>query len=766
MYIILKKVSNLLLFVAIITIFINIRISNVAADTVSLAPRGYLDAPLPGATVTGVVNVNGWFLDGRGILKVEVLVDNKSVGTAQYGDARSDVANALPDYKNANSGFHYALDTKNLTNGTHTLTVKETSNNGSTATLSSQNMNVQNISIRGYIDSPAPGDAISGVTNVSGWFLDVSGVNKIEVLVDNKSVGTAQYGLARTDVGKAFPNFKNNNSGFQYSLDTKSLTNGQHSITVKETGNNGATNVLSSQTVNVKNLVALGSLDSPANGSAVKDQFTVRGWALDGSGVAKVEVFVDGNSKGTAQYGIARADVAKVFPAYKNANSGYQITLDAKVLTNGTHTVTVKETGNNGTTTTIGSNTVNVQNLPAKGSLDAPANGALTARQVSVKGWALDGSGVAKIEVLVDGSLKGTAQYGSSRPDVAKVFPDYQNSSSGYQYTLDTRTLTNGQHQLVVREVGNNGTVTVLGSQSFNNQNLPAVGSIDAPSYLSTIKGTATVQGWYLDGSDVAKIEVSVDGKVLGQGQYGGLRTDVAAVYSNYQNSNSGYQFSFDTKQFPDGQHVITVKETGLNGTTSTLSTTVCISNGDPYTLIDLRKATNVTATDLLTFFKNNKPGSPLINDIQSFIAAQNKYGVNAQYLVAHAIWETGWGTSQIYTYKHNLFGYGAYDSNPFNGAYYFPSDADSINYEAYIVRKNYLEPTGAYYNGSTLKGMNVRYASDQNWANGIASLMERIKSFNYSTDYAFYYQSGVLAASTTAPGPYGTAIPVGQPTP
>lgn len=154
------------------------------------------------------------------------------------------------------------------------------------------------------------------------------------------------------------------------------------------------------------------------------------------------------------------------------------------------------------------------------------------------------------------------------------------------------------------------------------------------------------------------------------------------------------------------------------------------------------------------------------MNDVNYFISAQNVYGVNAQYLAAHAVWETGWGSSNIYIYKHNLFGYGAYDTDPFNGAYYFPTDGDSINFEAYIVRKNYLDPTGRYYNGSNLKGMNVRYATDQNWANGIAGIMEKIKPFNYTSDYAYYYQTSILPASSTAAPTFGTTIPTGQPTP
>ena len=86
---------------------------------------------------------------------------------------------------------------------------------------------------------------------------------------------------------------------------------------------------------------------------------------------------------------------------------------------------------------------------------------------------------------------------------------------------------------------------------------------------------------------------------------------------------------------------------------------------------------------------------------------------MSARYLVAHSIKESGWGTSAIAQQKHNLFGYGADDSNPFGDAMSFPSFTACILYVAQEVKQSYLTPGGAYYHGPTLRGMNVDYASD-----------------------------------------------------
>ncbi|MEH7250385.1 glucosaminidase domain-containing protein, partial [Neobacillus niacini] len=80
----------------------------------------------------------------------------------------------------------------------------------------------------------------------SGWFLDMSGVSMVEVFIDGKYSGQAQYGRARTDVFQAYPEYQITNSGYQFALNTLQFTEGQHTLTVKGTGINGATSTLNS----------------------------------------------------------------------------------------------------------------------------------------------------------------------------------------------------------------------------------------------------------------------------------------------------------------------------------------------------------------------------------------------------------------------------------------------------------------------------------------------------------------------------------------
>jgi beta-N-acetylglucosaminidase len=119
--------------------------------------------------------------------------------------------------------------------------------------------------------------------------------------------------------------------------------------------------------------------------------------------------------------------------------------------------------------------------------------------------------------------------------------------------------------------------------------------------------------------------------------------------------------------------------------------------------------------------------GSALAGLGASFMQAETTYHVSARYFVAHAILESGWGTSAIAQYKHNLFGFGADDANPYVDATTFASFDACIQYVAQFIATNYLTVGGQFYHGPTLRGMNVDYASDPNWAEKIASIADTI---------------------------------------
>jgi hypothetical protein len=429
--------------------------------------------------------------------------------------------------------------------------------------------------VKGFLDSPRKEQTIRNIYTVAGWFLDETGVSKIEVLVDGLVVGEATYGLERVDVANAFPEYNNLNSGFKFQLDTTHLFEGKHTIIIREFNVKGEQIDLAAQTFHVSQaLPAKGNLETPKKDQTIGWKYNVAGWFLDGKDVSKIEVLVDGLIVGEATYGLARADVARAFPEYNNANAGFKYSLDTTNLSEGQHTLIIREYNIKGEQTNLTERNFFVSHeLPAKGFLETPKKDQTIGWKYNVVGWFLDGSGVSKIEVLIDGLVVGEATYGLARLDVANVYPEYNNAKSGFKYSLDTTNLSEGQHTLIIREYNIKGEQTDLSERNFVvSHELPAKGFLDTPKKDQTIGWKYDVAGWFLDGNGVSKIEVLIDGLVVGEATYGLARLDVLNAFPEYNNANSGFKYSLDTTSLSEGQHNLIIREYSINGEQTTLT--------------------------------------------------------------------------------------------------------------------------------------------------------------------------------------------------
>ena len=153
-----------------------------------------------------------------------------------------------------------------------------------------------------------------------------------------------------------------------------------------------------------------------------------------------------------------------------------------------------------------------------------------------------------------------------------------------------------------------------------------------------------------------------------------------------------------------------------------------------------LNKTSGLTKEDFIRIFTDNPSDKNKVfaENAETFYEVEQKYNINGVFLAAIAIHESNWGTSNIATQKHNLFGYGSYDSSAFTSSYTFESYAYGIDLVGQILNKYYLneagtpiaeneEAEGTYYNGPTVEGVNVRYASDPNWSNRVYDIMQNL---------------------------------------
>lgn len=143
-------------------------------------------------------------------------------------------------------------------------------------------------------------------------------------------------------------------------------------------------------------------------------------------------------------------------------------------------------------------------------------------------------------------------------------------------------------------------------------------------------------------------------------------------------------------------------------------------------------------------------------NKASAFLTSAKKYNIDVTYLVSHAMWETGYGTSAlakgqtISTYKgkkitpttvYNFFGIGAIDKSAnvsgAEAAYSngWTSVEKAIDGAAKWISENYIH--NEKFNQNTLYKMRFnydqtwhQYATDVNWANGISKIMLNMVHF------------------------------------
>lgn len=153
-----------------------------------------------------------------------------------------------------------------------------------------------------------------------------------------------------------------------------------------------------------------------------------------------------------------------------------------------------------------------------------------------------------------------------------------------------------------------------------------------------------------------------------------------------------------------------------------------------------------LSAAQLNAFIDSTSPGQSgiLHNMGQAFVQASQQYRMNEAYLLAHAILETGWGTSKLSqgiekdgVKYYNFFGIGAFDAAAVEGG------------SATAVKHNWNSPQAAILGGAswiasgytygswsqnTLYKMRFnlpatwhQYATSTTWAGSVAKLIDRI---------------------------------------
>lgn len=136
----------------------------------------------------------------------------------------------------------------------------------------------------------------------------------------------------------------------------------------------------------------------------------------------------------------------------------------------------------------------------------------------------------------------------------------------------------------------------------------------------------------------------------------------------------------------------------------------------------DLRVASNVTPEEIDLMLE----GTKLHGLGSAFVEAEQKYGVNALYMMGLACLESGFGNSAFAQKRNNLYGWNAVDSNP-NNASSFTSKKEATLYVASKLQSNYLTEGGAYYEGYSARAVDVHYCTDKAHADKIVNIVNNL---------------------------------------
>ena len=323
-----------------------------------LEGKSNLESPINGfVTNDGKLNIKGWALHAFGVKEVRVLIDNTQIDTISVNESRADVNSTYPGYYNgANSGFNKIIDISSLGYGNKVLEIRIVANDNSTQVYRRNIVFTNTLESRSYLDAPNDNEVVKSKTlNVRGWALAGSGVKEVRVYMDGKDLGTVAYGANRADVNKAYPGYSSgDNSGFEGNVNISGISEGNRKLTVKITANDGSVQNIE-KTIKIEKAQSRSYLDAPNDNEVVKSKtLNVRGWALAGSGVKEVRVYMDGKDLGTVAYGANRADVNKAYPGYSSGdNSGFEGNVNISGISEGNRKLTVKITANDGSVQNI-----------------------------------------------------------------------------------------------------------------------------------------------------------------------------------------------------------------------------------------------------------------------------------------------------------------------------------------------------------------------------------------------------------------------------
>lgn len=142
-------------------------------------------------------------------------------------------------------------------------------------------------------------------------------------------------------------------------------------------------------------------------------------------------------------------------------------------------------------------------------------------------------------------------------------------------------------------------------------------------------------------------------------------------------------------------------------------------TNKVTYNPNNLRELSNLSKKQIYNMLE----GSNLQVLAEDYYKLEQKYNINAIFLMALNMEESGHGRSYLALNNNNLGGITSRNG----GFASFESWSHCLEYIASLLDEMYLSETGPYYNGKSIYGVNVKYCAGSNWANNLNILANEL---------------------------------------
>ncbi len=395
------------------------------------------------------------------------------------GSGSSDSDGSISSYSwnwgdgTANSSGVAAIH-KYTSSGSYTITLTVTDNLGITDTDTAAVTVAANAKPTVKVTAPAGTGLISGPLTVRIQATDVesaAGTLTVQYRFDGAAFKTATY--------NSFT------QRYEGTVDSKTLTDGSHTVTARATDGFGNTTTSSSVGFVVdNNEPPKVSITSPVTNSTVTGSVKITANATDDKAVSKVEFFLDGVRIGTDS----------------SSSGGWTFTWDSTNAKSGSHALTATafdgagKKGSGGVFVTV--------DQPPTVDITSPRAGAVVKERVTIGTSAKDDIKVAFVEFFVDGVRLGADT----------------NSSAGWSFSWNTREVDNGRHTILVLAQDSNGQKVTTSIQVTVDNDLAPNTTITSPRSGSTIYGVGIVQiaATATDEEGVVQVEFFVDGTSIG----------------------------------------------------------------------------------------------------------------------------------------------------------------------------------------------------------------------------------------------------------